>query len=102
MNKPKVLLSNFFGNTSFPHFLRKKESAASFSADVVFDPIHPIKLGDEVSLATPVKNTRIFKITKVEEVRKAKGDWSAYEVQPLFCKIEASFLKYWDEAKNDN
>lgn len=97
--KPTVLISDFLGRISFPHYLKKKDSDKAIEAEIVFDPDVPVEVGGMVTLIELQKNTRIFEVTKVVGKRKAKGDWSFSNVWPSWCKIEAKHVGFWNAIK---
>ena len=100
--KPKVLLSNFLGGVTLPHYLKKKEEPlGTITAEIVYDKKDPIQVGDEVSVMDLGKNVRCFKVESIDGARKAKGDWSFRKEPPMWAKITAVHSGYYDDV-NEN
>ncbi len=96
--KPQCLLSDFFGNTTFPHYLKMRDNTQDVSAEILFLESEEILVGSLVSIHQLQKNTRIFKVTDTTGKRKAKGDWKNYLEWPQWCKIRATLVGFWDNT----
>ena len=99
--KPLVLISNFLGGITFPHYTKFKEDNGVLIASVVYDSLQkPIK-GDCVTHRDLQKNTRIFEIKETTGHRKAKGDWSFRgDLETMFCEITAKQVGFWNPIKD--
>jgi hypothetical protein len=98
--KPTVLISDFLGSITFPHFTKCKEDGGVLTASVVYDADSPLQDGDFVTHLPLNKNTRVFRVSKREDVRKAKGDWSFRKGATMFCKITANQVGFWNPIKD--
>jgi len=94
--KPQCLLSDFFGNVTFPHWLKFKDNTQDISAEIVFLDSEEIVVGSLVTIHQLQKNTRVFKVSEVTDKRKAKGDWKNYIEWPKWGKIKATLVGFWD------
>lgn len=99
---PQVLISDFFGKTTFPHYLKlMNKTTDSFEANVLYAPDSPIEKGGFVTLGSLQKNTPIYKVRTLDGKRNAKGVWDAYGFVPKYAEISVSLCGYWDDLTNE-
>lgn len=96
--KPTVLISEFLGKITFPHYLKKQDNTTSVEVEVVYSPDDPLSIGSLISIIELQKNTRVFEVSGIWGERKAKGDWSFSKVHPKWGKISATLVGYWNPA----
>lgn len=85
------LISQFMGRTSFPHYLKHRTAGKGLTADVVLESESQLRVGDHVTLAMIQADTSVYEVVERTEPRKARGDWGAYEVHPLWAQVELRF-----------
>lgn len=56
--------------------------------DIISDPFDLIKVGDTVQ-----PYYAEYEIIEIVEERAAKGEWTSYNVQPIFQKCKIKFIK---------
>lgn len=96
--KPTVLISQFLGKITFPHYLKKTDNTTSCEVEIVYNPDTPLLLGDLVSIIELQKNTRVFEVKGIWGERPAKGDWSFSKFHPQWAKISGTLVGYWNPA----
>jgi hypothetical protein len=98
--KPIVLISDFLGTITLPHYTKFKDHTNSFDAGVVYDKDHPLNDGDYVTLYDLNKNTRVFVVSSTDGHRLAKGDWAFKRPKEvMFCTLSATLVGYWNPIK---
>lgn len=99
---PQVLVSDFFGRTTFPHYLKLiNRSAEGFDANILYSPEGVIEKNSLVALSTLQKNTPVYKVSAIGGQRDAKGVWDAYGFTPKYAEINVALCGYWDDVTNE-
>lgn len=86
------LQPEFFGPLSFPHFLKIRSLEETKVVDVIIKEESDLNTGDLISMTRPINYKNIYQVLSIGETRKARGDWSAYEVWPLWAQIEVKYI----------
>lgn len=82
MNKATNISAKHKPTLSFPHYINRRGN----ECDVIQKPDEQLKVGDKICFydADTLGGSSII---SVDNVRTAKGDWSAYPFTPIFSTI---------------
>jgi len=99
MNTPISLAPPNNHLLSFPHYIKFKVQGRTLTSTIIYEN------GFELHEDTPYcfsmlekDNQSLFKVTKLSDVRPAKGNWTQRD-RPMHCVATMEFCGYYDSVK---
>lgn len=101
MNTPISLAPPNNRPLSFPHYLEFKVQGRTITSTIIYENGFELHEDTPYCFAMLVQdNQSLFKITKLSDVRPAKGSWTQRD-RPMHCVATMEFCGYYDSAKRE-